>query len=59
MPQPLGWAERHLAGSNRGVASRSAADELERDRRAQDIKTVGIHLEKKAKLYDRIGKLIA
>lgn len=52
--KPLDWAGRQFAGRNDGIGLRSARDESERNCRAQNFLSVESHLEKKAKLYDRI-----
>ncbi|XP_026190203.1 uncharacterized protein LOC34617532 [Cyclospora cayetanensis] len=50
----LDWFGRQLAGRNDGVGLRSAADEVASNRRIEVLSDVGRHLEKKAKLYDRL-----
>ncbi|CDJ31529.1 uncharacterized protein EMH_0009360 [Eimeria mitis] len=52
--KPLDWIGRQLAGKNEGVTLRNAADELDRINNTRDVNTVSIHLERKAKLYDRL-----
>ncbi|CDJ59930.1 hypothetical protein, conserved [Eimeria maxima] len=52
--KPLDWIGRQFAGRNDGVALRDAADERDRISHTPDINAVSAHLERKAKLYDRL-----
>lgn len=56
--QPLDWATRKLADKNDGVGSRIAADELKGEKCTQDPHSVASHLDRKSKLYDRLGALL-
>lgn len=56
--QPLDWATRKLADKNDGVGLRIAADELKGGKCTQDLHSVASHLDRKSKLYDRLGALL-
>nr|AET50564.1 hypothetical protein [Eimeria tenella] len=56
--KPLDWATRKLADKNDGVGSRIAADELKGEKCTQDPHSVASHLDRKSKLYDRLGALL-